>query len=122
MPAPRGDLLDVSDLRVIFHTYRGTIQALNGVELWLNRGERLGLVGESGCGKSVTALALMQLIEQPGERVSGRILFDGRDLTAMSEAELDQIRGRKMAMIFQEPIAALNPVMRAGEQIAESVE
>jgi peptide/nickel transport system ATP-binding protein len=121
MQAPRGDLLDVSDLRAVFHTYRGTIRALNGVELWLNRGERLGLVGESGCGKSVTALALMQLIEQPGEIVGGRILFGGRDLLGLNENELDQIRGREMAMIFQEPVAALNPVMRAGVQIGENV-
>ena len=121
MQTPRGDLLDVSALRVIFHTYRGTIKALNGVELWLNRGERLGVVGESGCGKSVTSLALMRLIEQPGEITSGRIVFDGRDLMALSEKELDQVRGKEMATIFQEPVAALNPVMRAGEQIAENV-
>ena len=121
MEQVRGDLLDVSGLRVIFHTYRGTIKALNGVELWLNRGERLGVVGESGCGKSVTSLALMRLIQQPGEIVEGRIRFNGRDLTGMSERELDQVRGREMATIFQEPVAALNPVMRAGEQIAENV-
>ena len=117
----RGDLLDIQNLKVIFHTYRGTIKALNGVELWLNRGERLGLVGESGCGKSVTALALMQLIEQPGEIMDGRIYFDGRDLIGLSENELDRIRGKEMAMIFQEPVAALNPIMRAGRQIAENI-
>jgi peptide/nickel transport system ATP-binding protein len=117
----RGNLLDISNLKVIFHTYRGTIKALNGVELWLNRGERLGLVGESGCGKSVTALALMQLIEQPGEIIDGRIHFDGRDLIGLNENELDQIRGKEIAMIFQEPIAALNPIMRAGQQIAENI-
>lgn len=121
MQAIRGDLLDVSDLRVIFHTYRGTIKALNGVELWLNRGERLGVVGESGCGKSVTSLALMQLIQQPGEITGGRIMFDGRDLLTLSEKQLDEVRGREMATIFQEPVAALNPVMKAGEQVAENV-
>ena len=121
MQAIRGDLLDVSDLRVIFHTYRGTIKALNGVELWLNRGERLGVVGESGCGKSVTSLALMQLIQQPGEITGGRIMFNGRDLLTLSEKQLDEVRGREMATIFQEPVAALNPVMKAGEQVAENV-
>ncbi|HWQ09106.1 MAG TPA: ABC transporter ATP-binding protein [Holophaga sp.] len=121
MENTRGDLLDVSGLRVIFHTYRGTIKALYGVELWLNRGERLGLVGESGCGKSVTSLALMRLIQQPGEIIGGSIQFDGQDLATLSEKELDRIRGREMAMIFQEPVAALNPVMRAGEQIAENI-
>lgn len=121
MQTARGDLLDVSDLRVIFHTYRGTIKALNGVELWLNRGERLGVVGESGCGKSVTSLALMQLIQQPGEITGGRIMFDGRDLLTLSEKQLDEVRGREMATIFQEPVAALNPVMKAGEQVAENV-
>ncbi|RPI75284.1 MAG: ABC transporter ATP-binding protein, partial [Desulfobacteraceae bacterium] len=121
MPNLRGDLLDIQNLKVIFHTYRGTIKALNGVELWLNRGERLGLVGESGCGKSVTALALMQLIEQPGEIIDGRVCFDGRELIGLNENELDRIRGKEMAMIFQEPVAALNPIMRAGEQIAENI-
>ncbi len=121
MQTLRGNLLDIHNLRVIFHTYRGIIKALNGVELWLNRGERLGLVGESGCGKSVTALALMQLIEQPGEIVDGRIHFDGRQLIGLNENELDQIRGKEMAMIFQEPVAALNPIMRAGQQIAENI-
>ncbi|RJQ57055.1 MAG: ABC transporter ATP-binding protein [Desulfobacteraceae bacterium] len=121
MQGLRGDLLDVSDLRVIFHTYRGVIQALNGVELWLNRGERLGVVGESGCGKSVTALALMQLIEPPGEIAGGKIVFDGRQLIGLKEEALDQIRGREMSMIFQEPVAALNPVMRAGRQIEENI-
>jgi peptide/nickel transport system ATP-binding protein len=117
----RGNLLDIHNLKVIFHTYRGMIKALNGVELWLNRGERLGLVGESGCGKSVTALALMQLIEQPGEIIDGSIHFDGRELIGLNEKELDQIRGKEMAMIFQEPVAALNPIMRAGQQIAENI-
>ncbi len=118
----RGNLLDVSGLRVVFHTYRGVIKALNGVELWLNRGERLGVVGESGCGKSVTSLAITKLIEQPGEIQEGKIIFDGQDLNTMSERDLDKIRGRKLATIFQEPVAALNPVMRVGRQIAESIQ
>ncbi|NNG02001.1 MAG: ABC transporter ATP-binding protein [Desulfobacteraceae bacterium] len=121
MDQRRGTLLDVTDLRVIFHTYRGTIKALNGVQLWLNHGERLGIVGESGCGKSVTSLALMQLIEQPGEMIGGRIFFDGHILNELDESQLDGIRGKDMATIFQEPVAALNPVMRVGYQIAENI-
>jgi peptide/nickel transport system ATP-binding protein len=117
----RGNLLDVSNLRVVFHTYRGIIKALNGVELWLNRGERLGVVGESGCGKSVTSLAITKLIEQPGEIIDGRIMFDGQDLNTLGERDMDKIRGRDLATIFQEPVAALNPVMRVSRQIAESI-
>jgi peptide/nickel transport system ATP-binding protein len=117
----RGNLLDVSNLRVVFHTYRGVIKALNGVELWLNRGEKLGVVGESGCGKSVTSLAMMQLIEEPGEIINGHVYFEDKDLNALPERELNAIRGNDMAMIFQEPNAALNPVMKVGFQIAESI-
>ena len=121
MKEMRGNLLDVSDLRVVFYTYRGVIQALNGVELWLNSGEKLGIVGESGCGKSVTSLAMMRLIEQPGEILAGSIRFDGQDLARLNEDALNKIRGRDMAMIFQEPKSALNPVMKVGFQIAESL-
>ncbi len=121
MSAMRGNLLDVSNLRVVFHTYRGIIKALNGVELWVNRGEKLGIVGESGCGKSVTSLAMMQLIEEPGEIIDGTIFFENRDLNAMPEKELNAIRGKDIAMIFQEPNAALNPVMKVNFQIAESI-
>lgn len=121
MKEMRGNLLDVSDLRVVFYTYRGVIQALNGVELWLNNGEKLGIVGESGCGKSVTSLAMMRLIEQPGEILSGSIRFDGQDLARLHEDALNKIRGRDMSMIFQEPKSALNPVMKVGFQIAESL-
>jgi peptide/nickel transport system ATP-binding protein len=121
MKKMRGDLLDISKLKVVFYTYRGVIEALNGVELWMNHGERLGIVGETGCGKSVTALSAMGLIEQPGEITEGNIIFEDKLLTSMEEDKLNDIRGREMAMIFQEPIAALNPVMRVGFQIAESI-
>ena len=121
MKKMRGDLLDISKLKVVFYTYRGVIKALNGVELWMNHGERLGIVGETGCGKSVTALSAMGLIEQPGEIIEGNIIFEDKLLTSMEEDKLNDIRGREMAMIFQEPIAALNPVMRVGFQIAESI-
>ena len=117
----RGNLLDITGLKVVFYTYRGTIKALNGVELWMNHGERLGILGETGCGKSVTALSIMGLIEQPGEIIKGNIIFEDKLLTSMKEDKLNDIRGREIAMIFQEPVAALNPVMRVGFQIAESI-
>ena len=121
MKKMRGNLLDISKLKVVFYTYRGVIKALNSVELWMNHGERLGIVGETGCGKSVTALSIMGLIEQPGEIIEGNIIFEDKLLTSMKEDKLNDIRGREIAMIFQEPIAALNPVMKVGFQIAESI-
>jgi len=121
MKKMRGNLLDISKLKVVFYTYRGVIKALNGVELWMNKGERLGIVGETGCGKSVTALSIMGLIEQPGEIIEGNIIFEDKLLTSMGEDKLNDIRGREIAMIFQEPVAALNPVMKVGFQIAESI-
>ncbi len=115
-------LLDVSDLRVMFHTYRGTIKALNGVRLWLNEEERLGIVGETGCGKSVSALSIMRLIDPPGEITDGEVVFEGLDLLKMSEEEMDKsVRGKKISMIFQEPVSALNPVFKVGFQIAEAI-
>jgi len=117
----RGTLLDVKNLKVVFYTYRGIIKALNGVELWMNKAERLGVVGETGCGKSVTAQAVMGLIEQPGEVQEGEILFENRDLLKLTETQMDEVRGKDISMIFQEPKSALNPVMKVGFQIAESV-
>ncbi len=122
MQRRRGDLLDVSGLKVVFDTYAGQVKALNGVELWMNHGERLGVVGETGCGKSVTALSVMRLIDEPGRIIEGNILFEEKDLTALSEGELNMIRGKDIAMIFQEPVAALNPVMKVGAQIVENIE
>jgi len=121
MQKARGNLLNISKLKVVFYTYRGIIKALNGVELWMNQGERLGIVGETGCGKSVTALSIMGLIEQPGEIIEGDILFGDKILTSLKENDLINIRGKEISMIFQEPNAALNPVMKVGFQIAESV-
>lgn len=121
MKKMRGNLLNISKLKVVFYTYRGIIKALNGVELWMNKGERLGIVGETGCGKSVTALSIMGLIEQPGEIIEGDILFGDKLLTSMKETSLINIRGKDISMIFQEPVAALNPVMKVGFQIAESI-
>lgn len=117
----RGDLLDVKELKVVFYTYRGIIKALNGVELWMNHEERLGLIGETGCGKSVTSLSIMGLIEQPGEIIGGDVYFEGKSMQKMNVDELHDMRGKKISMIFQEPVSALNPVMRIGFQVAESI-
>ncbi|PZC52068.1 MULTISPECIES: ABC transporter ATP-binding protein [unclassified Mesotoga] len=117
----RGKLLDISNLKVSFYTYRGVVKALNGVELWMDSGERLGVVGETGCGKSVTSLAVMRLIEQPGEIQEGKIIFNGRNLVELSEEKMNNIRGVEMSMIFQEPRSSLNPVMKVGYQIGESI-
>ncbi|HOO33464.1 MAG TPA: ABC transporter ATP-binding protein [Thermotogota bacterium] len=115
----RGDLLNVSDLRVVFYTYRGVIKALNGVELWMNKGEKLGIVGETGCGKSVTSRAVMRLIEEPGKILDGKVIFENKDIIKMKESQVQQIRGNEISMIFQEPKSSLNPVLNVGFQIAE---
>ncbi len=119
----RGEnLLEVRDLRTYFYTEEGVGKAVDGVSFELRRGETLGLVGESGCGKSVSALSVMRLIPQPPGRIeSGQVLFGGRDLLTLSEEEMCQVRGDEIAMIFQEPMTSLNPVLTCGFQIAESV-
>ena len=111
-------LLEVSDLRVTLATAHGPADALRGVSFTLARGATLGLIGESGCGKSMTALALMGLLPD-GARVSGSIRLDGRELTTLGEDALCQLRGDRIAMVFQEPMTALNPLHRIGHQIAE---
>jgi peptide/nickel transport system ATP-binding protein len=122
MPPPDDVLLDVRDLRTHFHVMDGTVPAVDGVSFQVHRGETLGVVGESGCGKSVTALTIMRLVEiPPGEIVSGEIWFDGRDVLQISQNEMLQVRGAEMAMIFQEPMTSLNPVLTIGNQIAEAV-
>jgi oligopeptide/dipeptide ABC transporter ATP-binding protein len=116
-------LLNVKNLKTQFLTDDGLVRAVDGVSFDLSEGETLGLVGESGCGKSVTALSLMRLIPNPpGKIVEGEIWFEGRDLLQVSEAEIRGIRGNKMAMIFQEPMTSLNPVLTIGRQIAEPLE
>ena len=117
----KGKLLDVSNLKVSFYTYRGVVKALNGVDLWMDSGDRLGVVGETGCGKSVTSLAVMRLIEQPGEIQEGKVIFNGTNLVELSEEKMNRIRGAEMSMIFQEPRSSLNPVMKVGYQIGESI-
>jgi oligopeptide/dipeptide ABC transporter ATP-binding protein len=115
-------LLDVRDLKTYFHVMDGTVRAVDGVSFSLRRGGRLALVGESGCGKSVTALSIMKLIQTPpGEFAGGQIMFDGRDLLTAKEREMRKIRGGEIAMIFQEPMTSLNPVMTVGDQITEAV-
>ena len=113
-------LLEVQDLAVSFRIDRGEVEALSGVSLGLDGGEVVGVVGESGCGKSLTALAIMGLVPSPPGRITrGRITFAGRDLLGLGEAAMTRIRGEQIAMIFQEPMSALNPVFTVGEQVAE---
>ena len=115
-------LLDVRDLCTVFHGEEGTARAVDGVSFRIHAGETLGLVGESGCGKSVTALSILRLIpDPPGEITGGEVRFDGHDLLALPEREMRAIRGDEIAMIFQEPTTALNPVFTVGEQIMEVV-
>jgi oligopeptide/dipeptide ABC transporter ATP-binding protein len=115
-------LLEVKDLRTYFHVMDGTVKAVDGLNFSIPRGKTLGVVGESGCGKSVTALTIMGLLEiPPAEVASGSMHFDGRNLLTMEEDEWRQLRGSEMAMIFQEPMTSLNPVFRIGDQVSESV-
>ncbi len=116
------NLLEVRDLRTHFHVMDGTVKAVDGVSFAVRRGETLGVVGESGCGKSVTALTIMRLLDSPpAEIVSGQILFEGRDVLTLKEDKMRHLRGNEMAMIFQEPMTSLNPVFTVGDQISEQV-
>jgi oligopeptide/dipeptide ABC transporter ATP-binding protein len=115
-------LLQVQDLRTHFFTGEGVFPAVDGISFHIDRGETVGLVGESGCGKSVTSLSIMGLIPQPpGRIVSGQIIFDGQDLVNMPEAARRRIRGNRISMIFQEPMTSLNPVYTVGMQLAEPI-
>jgi oligopeptide/dipeptide ABC transporter ATP-binding protein len=114
-------LLEVKNLQTYFPTREGLVRAVDGVSFHLDRGELLGLVGESGCGKSMTALSIMRLISPPGKIVDAEILFEGRDLLRLSNAEMRAVRGNDIAMIFQDPMTSLNPVFTVGEQIAEAL-
>ena len=115
-------LLRVEDLHTHFFTLDGVTRAVDGVNLVVHAGETLGIVGESGCGKSVTALSIMRLLPAKlGRVVSGTIRFDGEDLLALSEADMREIRGNRIAMVFQEPMTSLNPVMTIGHQISETI-
>ena len=116
-------LLEVNDLRTYFYTQEGVVKAVDGTSYSVEEGETLGLVGESGCGKSVSALSILRLIPSPpGKIVSGEINFQGRDLLKLDESEMRRIRGNDIAMVFQEPMTSLNPVLTIGRQITESLE
>jgi peptide/nickel transport system ATP-binding protein len=115
-------LLEVRGLRTAFHTEAGAWPAVDGVDLSVKRGEILGLVGESGSGKSVTGFSLLGLIDPPGEVVEGEVRFNGKDLRSLSEEQMRQLRGNRIAMIFQDPLMTLNPVLRIEEQMLESIQ
>ena len=114
-------LLEVKNLQTHFPTRAGLVRAVDGVSFYIDKRELLGLVGESGCGKSITALSIMRLIAPPGKIVGGEISFDGRNLLKLSDSEMRAIRGDDIAMIFQDPMTSLNPVFTVGEQIAEAL-
>jgi oligopeptide/dipeptide ABC transporter ATP-binding protein len=115
-------LLEIKGLKTHFATDDGIVQAVDGVDLTVNKGETLCVVGESGCGKTVTAMSILQLIAMPrGRIVAGQIIFEGRDLVPLTSRQLDEIRGNEIGFIFQEPMTSLNPVLTIGEQIAETL-
>jgi oligopeptide/dipeptide ABC transporter ATP-binding protein len=117
--APKKPLLEVKSLKTYFYTEDGTVRAVDGVDFEVYPGEVLGLVGESGCGKSVTSLSIMRLISAPGKVEAGEILFDGVNLLELPENEMIHVRGNRISMIFQQPQTALNPVFKVGDQIGE---
>ena len=118
-----GTLLEVKNLRTHFFTDDGTVKAVDGISYDLEEGETIGLVGESGCGKSVSALSILRLIPTPpGKIVGGEVWFEGQDLLKVSEDEIRHVRGNRIAMIFQEPMTSLNPVLTIGRQLTESLE
>jgi len=121
MPIESKDLLNVSNLTTRFYTYEGIVNAVEGVNLQMSSGEVLGLLGETGCGKSVTAFSIMRLINPPGKITEGRILFMNEDLVRKTETEMQDIRGAKISMIFQEPMSSLNPLYKVGEQITDVI-
>ncbi|GAB6988056.1 ABC transporter ATP-binding protein [Paenibacillus pini] len=115
-------ILEIKDLRTHFFTDRGEIPAVDGIDLYIQPGEVLGVVGESGCGKSVTSLSVLKLIPQPpGKIVSGSIVFKGKDIVPLKESEMRKIRGNSISMVFQEPMSSLNPLFTVGHQIGETI-
>ncbi len=116
------NLLEVKDLKTYFYTRRGIVKAVDGVSFSLKEGETIGLVGESGCGKTITSLSILQLIPKPAGRiVGGQIMFDGEDLLKKTEKQMRHIRGKKISMILQDPMTSMNPVFTVGEQVAEPI-
>jgi peptide/nickel transport system ATP-binding protein/oligopeptide transport system ATP-binding protein len=116
-----GNLLEVRDLRTYFKTMDGVVKAVDGVDMAIAPGKTLGVVGESGCGKSVTSLSIMRLVDLPGWIAGGQIVFEGKDLVKLSEEQMRHIRGNKISMIFQEPMTSLNPVFTVGNQVGEAI-
>jgi oligopeptide/dipeptide ABC transporter ATP-binding protein len=116
-----GELLAIEGLRTHFFTQDGVVKAVDGVSFAIRHGETMGVVGESGCGKSITALSVMRLIERPGRIIEGSVRFANRDLLALSDEEMRDVRGNAISMIFQEPMTSLNPVYTCGDQIAEAI-
>jgi oligopeptide/dipeptide ABC transporter ATP-binding protein len=114
-------LLDIKDLKTYFYTYNGIVKAVDGINLHVHREEVLGIVGETGCGKSVTVRSLLKLVPDPGQIVSGQVLLDGEDILALKEKQLRAIRGGRMAMIFQNPLSSLNPVFTIGDQVCHII-
>ena len=119
--AEKANVLEIRGLRTHFATLDGTVKAVDGVSFEIKRGQTLGVVGESGCGKSVTAMSVMRLIERPGEIVAGSATLSGTDLLALSNKDMERTRGDRMSMIFQEPMTSLNPVYTCGDQIVEAL-
>ncbi len=117
-----GELLAIEGLKTHFYTQEGTVRAVDGISFEIRDGQTLGVVGESGCGKSITAMSVLRLIERPGRIVDGKVMLRGKDMLAVSESEMRDIRGNQISMIFQEPMTSLNPVYTCGDQIAETVE
>jgi ABC-type dipeptide/oligopeptide/nickel transport system ATPase component len=115
------NLLEVRDLRTYFYTYRGVVRALEGITFNVKREETLGLVGETGCGKSVSSKSILRLIQPPGQIIGGEIYFNGRDLRKISDQDMRAVRGGEISMIMQEPKMSLNPTFRVGYQIAEAL-
>ena len=114
-------LIEVRNLSTYFFTQEGVVRAVEGVSFSIDKGETLALVGESGCGKSVTALSIMRLVPPPGRIVGGEVIFDGRDLLKLSEREMRRVRGGEIAMVFQDPMTSLNPVYTVGDQMVEAI-
>jgi oligopeptide transport system ATP-binding protein len=114
-------MLEIKGLRTSFYTRDGVVKAVDGIDFHVDRGEIVGLVGESGCGKSVTSLSVLRLVSQPGRIEGGEILFDGQDLLKLSDAQIRAVRGDRIAMIFQEPMSSLNPALTVGMQVAEPI-
>ena len=112
-------ILEVKDLKTYFYTEDGVVKAVDGVDFSVKEGEVLGLVGESGCGKSVSSFSILRLVSPPGRIVGGEIIFEGKDILKLSKDEMVKMRGDRISMIFQQPQSSLNPVFSVGDQVAE---